>query len=63
MIELGFLLIYNPREWTVGFAAVSVSDETDEDPGSTNVVFSFRFLMFGLDFSHFTRNKTKAVAP
>lgn len=63
MIEVGFILIYRPSEWTVGFAAISVSDETEEDPGSTNVVFSFRFLMFGLDFSHFTKNKVKAVAP
>lgn len=63
MIELGLIFIYNPKEWTVGFAAISVSDETDEDPGSTNVVFSLRFLMFGIDLSHFTKNKVKAVAP
>lgn len=63
MLEVGFIFIYNPKEWTVGFAAISVSDETEEDPGNTNVVFSLRFLMFGLDFSHFCKNKVKAVAP
>lgn len=52
MIEIGLVFIYNIRDWSVGFAAVTVGDKDDPE-GFTNTTFSFRLLCFGIDFCHY----------
>lgn len=56
MLEIGFIFIYNPKDWTIGFAAVQAGDKEDET-GFVNTTFAFRFLFFGLDFCHYTYTK------